>query len=439
MSCKKEYINNNNITVILLETEKKDVENQSVEEDPLTKAIGALGKWQIWICFVVFLVKFPVAWHQMSIIFLAPPMNFTCAATQVEDHFDNVCHANCTDFEYDRSIFKETIISQWDLVCDRQWLKNLTQTIFMLGILVGNMMFGHLSDRFGRRNPFLAAVFLQLISGVTTAYSVNWYMFTTLRFFLAVATGGTMVTSFVLTMELIGAKYRDTISVNSKNGRPTEGIAASSQKVVVDNDAKTEEHASFIDLFRTPRLRTRTIAICFNWFVCGLCFFGVSQYMSHISGDIFTNVAISAAIQVPGTLISVYTNKVLGRKITLISANCITGISCLLIIVVPQSGASHLTLGCTGLLGMSISFATVYLYAGELFPTVVRNSGVGLSSTVARIGSMVAPFVATLSHTSAWLPPLAFGIVPLIGAGLCMLLPDTRGRKLPDTLEEGEA
>lgn len=88
---------------------------------------------------------------------------------------------------------------------------------------------------------------------------------------------------------------------------------------------------------------------------------------------------------------------------------------------------------------MSISFATVYLYAGELFPTVVRNSGVGLSSTVARIGSMLAPFVATLSHTSAWLPPLIFGIVPLIGAALCFLLPDTRGRKLPDTLEEGEA
>lgn len=88
---------------------------------------------------------------------------------------------------------------------------------------------------------------------------------------------------------------------------------------------------------------------------------------------------------------------------------------------------------------MSISFATVYLYAGEVFPTVVRNSGVGLSSTVARIGSMAAPFVATLSHTSAWLPPLIFGAVPLIGAVLCIILPDTRGKKLPDTLEEGEA
>lgn len=130
----------------MVENEKKDVENQKEEEDPLTKAIGALGKWQIWICFVVFLVKFPVAWHQMSIIFLAPPTNFTCASMP-DNGFDNVCYSNCTDYEYDHSIFQETIISQWDLVCDKEWLKNLTQTIFMLGILVGNMVFGHLSDR----------------------------------------------------------------------------------------------------------------------------------------------------------------------------------------------------------------------------------------------------------------------------------------------------
>lgn len=135
---------------------------------------------------------------------------------------------------------------------------------------------------------------------------------------------------------------------------------------------------------------------------------------------------------------SIYANKRLGRKVTLICSNCVTGISCILMIFVPPSGVGHLTLGCIGLWGMSISFATVYLYAGELFPTVVRNSGVGLSSTVARIGSMVAPFVATLSHTSPWIPPLAFGFVPLIGAGFCAILPDTRGKKLPDTIEEGE-
>ncbi|XP_032516729.2 organic cation transporter protein-like isoform X2 [Danaus plexippus] len=485
----------------MLETDAKENEIKNGDQDPLSKIIGAIGKWQIWICFIVFLVKFPVAWHQMSIIFLAPPMNFTCSD---DNNFTSQCHANCSEYTYDHSVFGETIVSQWDLVCDRNWLKNLTQTIFMLGILVGNMIFGHLSDRFGRRLPFLIAVFLQLVAGVTTAYSVNWYMFTALRFLLAVATGGTMVTSFVLTMELIGAKYRDTVGIvyqipfnlghlslplfgyflrdwssfqlaislpsvlflsyyfllpesprwlmtvgrskdalkimkaaAKRNGRPTDKIEVSMQKMVVDASS-TQERASFLALFRTPRLRARTIAICFNWFVCGFCFFGVSQYIGHVSGNIFFNVAISAAILVPGTLISIYTNRVLGRKITLISSNCVTGLSCLLIIFVPQSLASHLTLGCFGLFGMSISFATVYLYAGELFPTVVRNSGVGLSSTVARIGSMVAPFVATLAHTSAILPPLLFGIVPLIGSCLCIILPDTRGKKLPDTLEEGE-
>lgn len=485
--------------------QQENVENQT-NDDPITKAIGGIGKWQIWICAVIFLVKFPIAWHQMSIIFLAPPMNFTCSIDDNITVYDNQCNANCSGYAYDHSVFQETIVSQWDLVCDREWLKNLTQTIFMLGIFVGNMMFGHLSDRYGRRVPFLGAVFLQLISGVTTAYSVNWYMFTILRFLLAVATGGTMVTSFVLIMELIGPRYRDIVGIlyqipfnlghlilpafgyylrdwntfqlaislpsiiflsyyfllpesprwlltagrteeaikiletaAKRNGLPTENITTATRKMVEDISSKGEGQASFLDLFSTRRMCARTFAICYNWLVCGLCFFGVSQYIGHVSGNIFTNVSISAAILVPGTLISIYANRALGRKVTLISSNCITGLSCLLILVLPQSSVTNLTLGCMGLWGMSISFATVYLYAGELFPTVVRNTGVGLASTVARIGSMVAPFVATLGRTSAWFPPLAFGIVPLIGAGLCFILPDTRGKKLPDTLEEGEA
>lgn len=129
----------------MLEIERKDVERQKEGGDAITKAIGSIGKWQIWICFVVFLVKFPVAWHQMSIIFLAPPTKFHC--TGESEGFDNVCYDNCTKYEYDHSVFKETIVSEWDLICGREWLKNLTQTIFMLGILVGNMCFGHLSDR----------------------------------------------------------------------------------------------------------------------------------------------------------------------------------------------------------------------------------------------------------------------------------------------------
>lgn len=39
----------------------------------------------------------------------------------------------------------------------------------------------------------------------------------------------------------------------------------------------------------------------------------------------------------------------------------------------------------------SAAFAIVYVYAAELFPTVVRNLGVGSSSMCARIGGLLQP------------------------------------------------
>jgi hypothetical protein len=37
-----------------------------------------------------------------------------------------------------------------------------------------------------------------------------------------------------------------------------------------------------------------------------------------------------------------------------------------------------------------------------------------------------------------FVPPLVFGLVPLFGALLCILLPETANAELPDTLDEGE-
>lgn len=124
-----------------------------------------------------------------------------------------------------------------------------------------------------------------------------------------------------------------------------------------------------------------------------------------------------------------------GRKKTLFTSNTIAGLCMLLIAVFP---AHQVPLATVALVNMSISFPTVYLYAGELFPTVVRNVGVGAASMIARIGSMVAPFIISLKPISAAYPPIIFGIVPIIGAALVLLLPETKGQPLPATIEDGE-
>lgn len=119
---------------------KKDNE----ETDIIEGLIGQIGKWQISVCITIFLVKFSVAWHQLCTVFLAPPAIFTCSNTSYADR----CDPSCPSHEFDRSIFQETIVTQWDLVCDRAPLANLAQTVFMFGILMGNVIFGYLSDRY---------------------------------------------------------------------------------------------------------------------------------------------------------------------------------------------------------------------------------------------------------------------------------------------------
>lgn len=45
---------------------------------------------------------------------------------------------------------------------------------------------------------------------------------------------------------------------------------------------------------------------------------------------------------------------------------------------------------------MAGSFGFVYLYTAELFPTQVRNLGVGVTSIGARLGGILAPMVLLL-------------------------------------------
>ena len=44
--------------------------------------------------------------------------------------------------------------------------------------------------------------------------------------------------------------------------------------------------------------------------------------------------------------------------------------------------------------GAAGGFGTIYLYSTELFPTLIRNSAIGASSSWARAGAMLAPYVA---------------------------------------------
>ncbi|CAG5056957.1 unnamed protein product [Parnassius apollo] len=189
------------------------ITNSVQKEDGFANLLGHIGKWQILVCATVSLVKLSSGWVQMAILFLTPKLNFWCVEFSNSSRIgeNSTCYDDCLRYEYDPSPFENTIVTEWDLVCSRSWMASFTQMVLQLGVLIGSIIFGFLSDRYGRKNTFLFSISVLIVFGFGIPFSPDYITFTVLRFFLGIATSGTMVVSFVLIMETAGPNFREIL------------------------------------------------------------------------------------------------------------------------------------------------------------------------------------------------------------------------------------
>nr|XP_034829082.1 solute carrier family 22 member 7-like isoform X2 [Maniola hyperantus] len=368
--------------------------------------IGNFGRYHFWLCALIFFGKFGTGLHQMAIIILAPPAVYTCPNS------NSTC---CENPVYDTTTFSRTIVTEWNLICDKSWLKDFTQTVFQFGVLIGSLIFGIASDRCFQiwKKKGIAS-----ISGITNVYwsSCSFYA----RF-----------------LEF----YHHSIHFGTccwRNYLPKNEVRQQVETYQLQSIRMRQKKGNALDLFRTPNLRSNILVMSFIWFVSSYCYYGVSHYISHLTGDIFVNVVASSGVCLFGCFLAIPLVKFIGRRILVIIFNISSSI-CLVVIAFIPEGIGSVIMGCVGVLFSFMSFIVVYLYCTEMFPTVVRNSAIGISSMMARFGSMVAPFVAGLRPHGKWCAPITFGVFPIIAAILCILLPETKDIELPMTIEEGEA
>nr|AAI18254.1 Solute carrier family 22 (organic cation/carnitine transporter), member 16 [Bos taurus] len=121
----------------------------------------------------------------------------------------------CLDgYIYDRSKWLSTVVTQWDLVCNREWFGRLIQPTFMFGVLLGAVIFGYLSDRAGRRLVLWASSTGVFLFGIAAAFTFDYYSFIVARFLLAISGSGYLVVVFVYVTEFVGMKSRTWASIH---------------------------------------------------------------------------------------------------------------------------------------------------------------------------------------------------------------------------------
>ncbi|XP_017040796.1 LOW QUALITY PROTEIN: organic cation transporter protein [Drosophila ficusphila] len=195
------------------------------------------------------------------------------------------------------------------------------------------------------------------------------------------------------------------------------------------------------------------------WAVNAIVYYGLSLNATSLSGNKYLNFALVCLVEIPGYSIAWLFLRRLGRRLALSGSLLLCSITCVSsgfvtlaqgewINCKPGVESRHswscsnwlvVTLFLVGKLGITSSFAVIYTFTAEMMPTVIRSGGVGVMSTFARFGAMLAPFVPLLASYYEPLPLLLFGVISLIAGLFSLLLPETFNKKLPDTVEEAIA
>ncbi|NXO50332.1 S22A7 protein, partial [Aramus guarauna] len=412
---------------------------------------------------------------------------------------------------YDHSQFTSTIATQWDLVCEQRGLNQATATFFFTGVTMGAVVFGYLSDRFGRKAMLLLSLVCSVIFGMLSAASVSYSMLAITRTLTGVALSGASLIVLPLGMEWVDIQHRTLSGILSSifwsignmllatvaylvrewhwllvavtgpcllsaaclwwvpesarwliangkvkqahrhllrcarmNGRKDFAVSLEvrnwrSRHVRMATEKKPGESYSYISLFRTPVLRKISLCSGAVWFGVTFSYYGMSMNLTGIGLNMYLSQFVFGIIEIPAKVIMYVLVNRIGRRQSQAWALILTGLCIGANVIIPKPFTSLRSV--VAIMGKGLSeaaFTTVFLYTSELYPTVLRQNGMGYTSFVARLGGALAPLVFLLDEVWRSLPEVTYCGVAVCCGSVAFLLPETLNVHLPEGIEDIE-
>nr|XP_054773727.1 organic cation transporter protein-like [Lytechinus pictus] len=210
------------------------------------------------------------------------------------------------------------------------------------------------------------------------------------------------------------------------------------QNLKAETDGK-ERKPNFTEIFRHRSLRRRTFIMMYAWSVCAVVYHGLNLSTSNLGINVYLSFFVSAAIEIPAYTLSIFIaeHHWFGRKKSTVITLLTGGLACLLTIFIPI-GPSRAGVAFIGKFGISCAFALIYLYTIELYPTTLRAVGLGMCSMTGRVANILSPMVLLTADYWVHAPLLIFGTCTVLSSLLCIFLPETRGKELPETVQDDE-
>uniref|UniRef100_A0A0E0DH50 H(+)/Pi cotransporter n=1 Tax=Oryza meridionalis TaxID=40149 RepID=A0A0E0DH50_9ORYZ len=519
-------------TPLLTSHEAKPAKALSID-DAIETYIGATGARQLLTAMLlafawafeaqqVFMSVFTDAeptWHCTGVAAGDPGSFCSLAAASASA---SACALPPGTWEWDRPA-ETSVVSEWALKCGGGGpaLVSLPASSFFAGNLAGGFLLTTLADtHLGRRKMLVLSLVTMSVAGVLTAFSPNVWVYAALRFVCGFCRSTAGTSAMVLSTELVGKWWRNTVSVAAfvffsvgfmslpalaytlreaswrnmyvwtslpslcyavllyflvqesprwllVRGRKQEAIAALRQiaslnggeGITTSSFTKLETCAGEVGdgvaggegMFATLRsicerrwaLR-RLAAITTATFGVGVVYYGMPLSVGSLSSDLYLSVAYNAAAELPSSVLSWLLMGRFNRRSSLVALTAASGLCSLACVVIPDpeagAGGSRLRLAAelASFFASCAAYDVLLMYSIELFPTSVRNSAVGLVRQAGVLGGVVAPMLVALGRERSYWSFGVFGLTVGCLGLFVTCLPETKGRRLSDTMEDEE-
>ncbi|MGX1461623.1 MFS transporter, putative metabolite:H+ symporter [Bacillus thuringiensis] len=305
-------------------------------------------------------------------------------------------------------------------------------SINSIGMAVGALIFGILSDKIGRKSVFIITLLLFSIGSGLTALTTTLAMFLVLRFLIGMGLGGELPVASTLVSESVEAHERGKIVVLLESFWAGGWLIAALISYFVipkygwevamvlsavpalyalylrwnlpdsPRFQKVEKKPSVIENIKSVwsgEYRKATIMLWILWFCVVFSYYGMFLWLPSVMVlkgfsliKSFQYVLIMTLAQLPGYFTAAWFIERLGRKFVLVTYLIGTACSAYLFGV-----ADSLTVLIVA--GMLLSFfnlgawGALYAYTPEQYPTVIRGTGAGMAAAFGRIGGILGPLL----------------------------------------------
>ncbi|XP_038116543.1 solute carrier family 22 member 21 isoform X3 [Culex quinquefasciatus] len=504
--------------------------NADEECDVIGDLIGDYGKWQFVMTFLLSLFQVPNTFHIYSPTFQAAEKSHWCrrpsnlndtpvdlwrnVTRALEDcrilNYDwssldsqqslrnlslaaNMSHVACSSWEFDiNDNLGNTWASEWSLVCDKEYLKDVAEMFFLVGVATGGITSGVLSDKFGRKKMLFISAVLQAIFGLALYFVNSLEFMLALRALLGIVSVSVTYAGLILAIEYVDGKWRTIAGMYNLFPLPVSYImisgiayltqdyrnlqlciglpgvflcflwfvlpesprwllckgriaevkeivkkaAAFNNRPLPDNLDKllkppTDEEetgAGVCELFRTKYLRLVTFCFLCIWFTMNLVYYGLVLNMNSFGGNIYLNSALAGLVEIPAIALAMYIINRTGKKWLFCATFFACSLACLCAAVV-EGKPEYLTLKITflmiGKFTISAGNTIMPVYTAELYPTAIRNVGVGACNLAAGFALVLTPYLSMLPKIEDHLLMSLLTAWCIFGAIVIVFLPET--------------